>query len=278
MAFLSLEDIKSFFNELYKTLKEYSQKIKTSLEIINNMINKEKTFVSASSTVSAKASTLKNFFDGYKIEISKIANITLEIDEITQKYESLCQCSQGLGEKTKGIDEFNKNAWQIFEKLSDLITSLDKLDNELKRICQEKIDYIRAYQINVMKMLDVLKEAGEDATAFNKAFKETAEEAVECLNDLSLGRTVKLKWAEIDEDLELLKKQLLERVKRIISEDEFRVLLLIIEKSAIQQWLALSEIIDDVASILGKTSKQALEIVEKLAEKKLIKLGVSIPI
>jgi hypothetical protein len=278
MAFLSLEDIKSFFNELYKTLKEYSQKIRTSLDIINNLISKEKTFISAKNVVLVKANNFKIFFEGYKSEISKMEDINFEIEEISNKYESICQNGQSLSEKTKGIDEFNRAAWDILDELSSLITSLNRLNDKLRDLCQERIDYIKTYQANIAKMLDVLKEAGEDATLLNKALKEITDETIECLNNLSLGSTVKIKWHEIEEDLGSLKKQLLERTKYILSEEEFEVLLFIIEKSAIRQWLTLQEVIDNITSKLGKTSQQASEIIKKLVEKKLLRMGVSLPI
>ena len=134
------------------------------------------------------------------------------------------------------------------------------------------------YHSSITKMLDVLKEAGEDATALKKAFKQIAEDAIGYLNSLSLGNTVKVKWREIEEDLSSLKKQLLDRVKRILSEEEFEVLLLIVEKATTKRWLAFPEIIDDISSTLIKEPKQVSEIIERLADKKLLKKGISLPI
>ncbi|MEM2741308.1 MAG: hypothetical protein QXD95_04085 [Nitrososphaeria archaeon] len=278
LAFLSLRDIKSFFSELYRTLKEYSSKIRVSLDIINNFIRKEKELNSAKNVAFAKANNLKSFFEGYKSEIEIIDSIASKINEIDKEYESICQSCQSLSERRKSIDDFNEFARGKLDELSRLIISLNTLDGELRDLCKERIEYIEAYYSNITKMLDVLKEAGEDATSLKRAFKEITDEAIESLNNLLLGNEVKLKWREIEEDLKSLRKQLLERVKRILSEEEFEVLLLIIEKSATRQWLALTEIVDVISSTTGKTSQQASEIIGKLTEKKLLKIGVSLPI
>ena len=278
LAFLSLKDVESFFRELFKTLKEYSSKIEVSLNIINDLIKNEKNLNSAKNIILSKISNLKGFFEGYESETKIIENIASKIEEIDNKYKSICQSGQSLGENIKGIDEFNKVAREKLNELSDLIKLLDEIDDELKEICQERINHIEVYHSSITKMLDVLKEAGEDATALKKAFKQIAEDAIGYLNSLSLGNTVKVKWREIEEDLSSLKKQLLDRVKRILSEEEFEVLLLIVEKATTKRWLAFPEIIDDISSTLIKEPKQVSEIIERLADKKLLKKGISLPI
>ncbi|MEM3612661.1 MAG: hypothetical protein QW090_04820 [Candidatus Bathyarchaeia archaeon] len=278
LAFLSLGDVKSFFSELYRTLKGYSSKIRVSLDIINDFIRKEKELNLAKNIAFTKANNLKSFFEGYESEIGIIDSVASKIKEIDNKYESICQSCQSLSEHIKSIDDFNKFARGKLDELSRLTISLNTFDGELIELCKERIGYIEAYYFNITKMLDVLKEAGEDATSLKRAFKEITDEAIESLNNLSLGNDVKLKWREIEEDLKSLRKQLLERVKRILSEEEFEVLLLIVEKSATRQWLALTEIVDVISSTTGKTSQQASEIIGKLTEKKLLKMGVSLPI
>ncbi|MEM2742233.1 MAG: hypothetical protein QXD95_08835, partial [Nitrososphaeria archaeon] len=238
----------------------------------------EKTLNSVRNGVLTKASNLKNFFEEYESEETIIEGAFTKIEEIDNKYNLVCQWGQSLSEKTRSMDEFNDAVRELFKELTELIGSLNMLDAKLVELCQERIRYIEAYQTNITKMLDVLKEAGEDATPLKKAFKEIADEAVESLKNLSLGNNVKLKWREIEEDLNLLRKQLLENVKRILSEEEFGVLLLIIERSLAQRWLVLPEITDDIASSLGKTKHQVSEIINKLAEKKLLKIGISLPL
>ncbi|MEM3760140.1 MAG: hypothetical protein QXZ02_03395 [Candidatus Bathyarchaeia archaeon] len=278
LAFLSLEDIKSFFNELYKTLKEYSSKIEFSLSIINDLIKNEKILNSAKDGIVAKANNLRNFFEGYESEVEIVKSVIAKIEEIDNRYNSIYQSSRSLSEKTRKIDELNNAARELSKKLSELMESLNILDTDLEGLCREKVRYIEAYQINITKILDVLKEAGEDATSLKKAFKEISDEAIESLQNLSSGNNVKLKWCEIEEDLNLLKKQLFESVKRIISEEEFEVLLLIIEKSTAHQWLVLPEIIDDIASSLKRPKQQISEIIDNLAKKKLLKIGISLPL
>jgi len=278
LAFLSLKDVKSFFIELCKVFKEYSSKIEVSLNTINDLIKNEKTLNLAKNTIFAKLNNLKCFFEGCEPETKIIENIASKFKEIDSKYELVCQSSQSLGETIKGIDDFNKAAREKLKELSDLIVSLNELDDELRGLCQERITYIEAFYSSITKMLDVLKEAGEDATALKKAFKQIAEDAIGYLNNLSSGNTVKIRWREIEEDLASLKKQLLDRVKRILSEGEFEVLLLIVEKAATRRWLALPEIIEDIASVLNKESKYVAETIERLADKKLLKKGISLPI
>jgi DNA repair exonuclease SbcCD ATPase subunit len=276
-AFLSLEDVKSFFSQLYKAYKEHSSKIGISLNIIQNLIKEEKTLNSAKNIIFAKVNNFKFFFEGYESE-TKIIEIASIVQENDKKYELMCQSSESLGENIKEIDEFNEAIQEKLNDLSKLISSLDKIDEKLRDLCQKRISYIEAYHSNITKMLDVLKEAGEDATGLKKAFKQTVDLAIEYLNNLSSGNNVKVKWRDIEEELASLENQLLDSVKRILSKEEFKVLLLIIEKTATRRWLTLPEIIEDIASVLNKGKEEVSETVERLANKKLLKKGISLPI
>jgi acylphosphatase len=278
LAILSLEDVNSFFESLYRTLKDYSSKVKVSLNIINNLINNEKSLIFAKNEIITKAENLKIFFEGCELQVIKIANVFSKLADVEKEYESLCVSGQYLSEKIKAIDDFNNVTQNILAKLSELKLSLSSLDDELKGICQERINHIKAYESNITKMLDVLKEAGEDATVLKNTFKQIAEDATGYLNSLLVGMSVKVKWSEIEKDLSDLKKQLLNRVRRILSEEEFEVLLSIIDKSTTRRWLTMPEIINDVALALSIEPEQVSEIIDRLTEKKLLKKGISLPI
>jgi len=278
LAYLSLKDVESFFNKLYSVFKDHSSKIEISLNKIKDLIEKEKTLNSAKTIIFAKVNNFKFFFEGYESETKIIGGITPIIEEINNKYESICKSSVSLGENIKGIDEFNETAQEKLNNLIELISSLNRIDNKLRELYEEKIKYITSYHSSITKMLDVLKESGEDATGLKKAFEQTVDLAIGYLNNLLLENNVKVKWRDIEEELMSMKNQLLDRVKLILSKEEFEVLLLIVEKTATRRWLTLPEIIEDIASVLNKGKEEVSETIERLANKKLLKKGISLPI
>jgi len=278
LATLSLNDISSLFDNLYATLRDYNLKIEGSLTYLNLILEEERTLISAKESMTQKATNIQSFFEGFRTQTGAISKIISEIDKISKRYESLIKENETLIDNALQLEEINQISASISKELKALTSSLENLDKEMQNLCSETITYLNSYQLNIEKLLEVLKESREDATVLQKAFKETIEEAVSNITNLSLGTSVKITWKSVENDLEQLKSKLFERVRKILSEEEFNAMLVIVEISKISKWLDLSEVMDVIMSRLGKSKHQALEIIERLTEKKLLRKGISLPV
>jgi hypothetical protein len=275
---LSIRDIKTLFDEIYNALKEFDGKVESSLAYLRMIMSREKTFISMKDVVLKKANNIKSFFEGYDQEVQTVSAISVEINASLKEYEKLIKDALQVCDASLSLDEINKAAEDTASKLDTITNSLGRADTKLQELCKRNIENLNSYKRNAERFLEVLKEAKIDVTVFRNAFEATISEANNNLTKLSLGSDVKLTWKDVWDDLEKLKKKLFDRVKQILSEDEFNVLFLVVEAAPSRRWFDSSELVETVVSNFQKTHKQALDLIESLVDKKLLKKGISLPI
>ena len=275
---LSIRDIKTLFDEIYNALKEFDGKVESSLAYLRMIMSREKTFISMKDVVLKKANNIKNFFEGYDQEVQTVSAISVEINASLKEYEKLIKDALQVCDASLSLDEINKAAEDTASKLDAITNSLGRADTKLQELCKRNIENLNSYKRNAERFLEVLKEAKIDVTVFRSAFEATISEANDNLTKLSLGSDVKLTWTDVWDDLEKLKKKLFDRVKQILSEDEFNVLFLVVEAAPSRKWFDSSELVETVVSNFQKTHKQAQDLIESLVDKKLLKKGISLPI
>jgi len=275
---LSLDDIKSFFEEVDKALAEFDRRVSTSLTYLEIILSKEKLILSMKDSLSRRANNTAKFFE-YHEEMATEANaISVEVARIIDDFSMLSENVPTAAEKTISIDAINEKAKSIDANLATMVSSLNDADKRLLSQCRNSTKILETYQNNIEKFLKVLKEGLIDVTMFGKAFDSTISEAIQSINNLSLGKGVKITWKGIWEDLDQIKRKLFDEVKNVLSEDEFNVLFAVVDASTKQKWFDASELEAQIVSQFGKTEKEAKDLVEALVNKQLLKKGVSLPI
>ena len=176
------------------------------------------------------------------------------------------------------IDKLIEKALEAEESLKRLIDSFEHVQRNLKNLFEKSISILKHKKENILKFIDVLKEGGIDVVMLAQPFEEVIEQAIRDINGLKEGKETKYSWRQIIDNLEGLKKNLFNEVKNILTQDQFNVLLAIVDASARQNWFDLSELKEDLLEQFNLSENKVDEIIEVLVQKKMLKQGVSLPI
>ncbi|MEM5782712.1 MAG: hypothetical protein QXD43_06015, partial [Candidatus Aenigmatarchaeota archaeon] len=183
-------------------------------------------------------------------------------------------------EKGSSLDEIINLLRETLDNLRDLKISLMNADKELNDLCKRKIDELKQYNYNINKFLSIVKEINSNIVPMKKSFDTIIDEVIESLEKISRGESIKITWEQAKDQLNYLRKKLLEimKEKNILSEEEIETLFLIIEVSARSKVLESTQLYQIIMENLKKSPEKAETIVESLVSKNLLKKNYSLPI
>ncbi|MEM2112354.1 MAG: hypothetical protein QXX08_10855, partial [Candidatus Bathyarchaeia archaeon] len=250
---LSLDDVKLFFEEVERVLNDFDRKISASLTYLDLILSKEKLIISMKDAISKRAQTTLQFFEDFGEMADEVDVIASEVTSVIEKYSMLSISDQGKPEAVDTIDKINDKSKAIETTLSTILASLSEADRKLSELCLTSVKTLEAYRGNIGKFLKVLKEARIDVSILWKAFDETIAQAIQDINDLNRGKSVKVTWKRIWEDLNQIKRKLFDEVKNVLSEDEFNALFAVVNSSTKEKWLDISTLVAHIVSEFGKT-------------------------
>jgi len=275
---LSLKDVYGFVKNMYKLLSDFNYKIGESLRFLNSIIKNEKTLLAAYEEILDLAKRTVEFFDEKGELLTKAHMIFSSVERTIELYKEKAFEFQQSMESLVEIDEINKKSSKIDEYLINLINSLEQERERLKDLHQKSIDFLKKYEDNIIKFLEVLEGGGIDIILFSRPFKEIIEQAITDIEELAQRKETKYTWKQILDNLDEIRSKMLNEVKNILSEDQFNVLLFLIDASSKQEWFDLSTLTKKLVKEFNKSEKEINGIVESLIQRKLLKQGVSLPI
>jgi|Deesub1362B_J571_1020462.scaffolds.fasta_scaffold00334_14 hypothetical protein len=275
---LSLKDILNFFEKLYNAQRDFNSKINDSLKILEAMINNEKILLaSGEETLNLAVKTVDFFEDGEELSTQASAFLS-DVHKYKSMYEKeVVEFHQFMDLKVE-IDKLNEKASEAKESLVRIIGSFEQVRRDLKNLFEKGIGILKHKKENILKFIEVLEEGGIDVVMLAKPFEEVIEQAISDINGLKEGKESKYTWKQILNNIEELKKKLFNEVQNILTQDQFNVLLAIVDASARQNWFDLSELKEDLLEQFNLSENKIDKIIEVLVQKKMLKQGVSLPI
>jgi len=275
---LSLSDIYDFVEKMHDTQRDFNFKIIQSLKILESLIKHEKTILAAREENLELSKRIVDFFDEGGELLTGATAILSDAQKFMKLYEKkVVEFRQSMEHKVE-IDEINQKASVTNEKLFNLINSLEQEQTNLKSLCEKSIRILEKHQDNIHKFLEVLGEGGIEVVMLSKPFKEVIGQAISDIEELTHRKECKYTWKQILDNLEDLKLKLYNEVKNILTEDQLDFLLAIVDASAKQEWLDLSNLRKDLMNQFNMSENEIDEIIKSLIQKKMLKQGVSLPI
>jgi len=275
---LTLTDIYDFIRKVRDSQSNFNLRINESLNILDSLIKHEKTILAAGEEILGLAKRAVGFFEeGGELLTGATATFSA-VQRIMETYEKSDADFQESMKLKVEIDKINQKASEVDKTLANLIGSVAEEQNSLKRLYEKSTIILRKRKENVIKFIEVLEEGRIDVVMLSKPFEEVIEQATSDIEELTRGKETKYTWKQILESLEELKLKLYNAVKDFLTEDQFNILLFLVDASPKQKWFDLSILRNELISQFGKSEKEVNEIIESLIEKKLINPGVSLPI
>lgn len=275
---LSIRNIIDFLEKMHDTQREFNFKINESLKILESLINREKTLLAAGEETANLAERLVSFFEEGGELLTAAAAVNSDVGEYMKTYADRAIEFQRSMEQKAEIDDINETASKTDDKLFNWTNLLEQGQKRLSDLCEKSTAILRKHQDNILKFLDILQEGGVDVIRLSTPFKEVIGQAIKDIEGLSNGEKSEYTWKQVLDNLEGLKLKLFGEVKNILQEDQFNVLLAIVEASATQEWLDLLALRKNLTGQFEMSEDQIDETIKALIQRKMLKEGISLPI
>jgi len=275
---LKLDDILVFTRNLFETSKNFNAKINDALETLEQLINREKTWLVAEKSITDLATRTVSFFDGGGELFTEASASFSEVEQIVKNHEEKAAEFKKSIKSDNELYEMNRRAALASRELEELIESLGKQQTCLQKLFEKCVTILKKHRENIVRFLDVLEKRGVNVTLLSKPFEEVIGQAISDIEDYANRKETKYTWKEVLENLNNLRAGLYNELKNILSEGQFNVLLALAEVSAEQEWFDLAVLSQNLAARLNMTEVQINNIIKSLLEAKMLKQGISLPI
>lgn len=275
---LRLQDILDFAKSLYETNRNFNLEIDRSIRILKDLLDKERAFYATKGSLEHLSLRTIEFFDGAEELLTVASAVSSEINEINSEYQKEAKNYSSKVNSTKELNDLNQSAINRTSYLERLIRSLDEEQHSIEDLFGKCELILSNERENIRCFLDILSDRGIDTVLLYKPFDEVVSQALSDIKKFVRDEETKYSWNEVVETINHLKNRLYKEVKTLLSENQFRVLLVLAEKSKTQSWFDTSALKDELKSRLELTGDQVEETLESLLEAKMLKSGVSLPI
>jgi len=275
---LTLTNIYDFIRKVRDSQSDFNLRINESLRVLDSLIKHEKTILAAGEEILGITKRAVDFFEeGGELLTGATATFSA-VQGIMDTYEKIVADFQESILLKVEIGEINQKASEVDKTLASLIDSVADEQNSLKSVYEKSTILLRKRKESITKFIEVLEEGRIDVVMFSKPFEEVIEQATSDIKELMQGKQTKYTWRQILENLEELKVKLYNQVKSSLTEDQFNILLFLVDESPKQKWFDLLTLRGQLISQFGKSEEEVDAILKSLIGKRLIKQGVSLPI
>ena len=275
---LKLNDILDFTRSLFEASKNFNARINDSLETLEQLIEKEKTWLAAEKSITDLANRTLSFFDEGGELFTEASAASSDIEKVVKNHEEkAAEFKESIKSETE-LYEMNQRAKLASRELEELIDSLGEQQTCLQKLFEKCVTILKKHRENIVRFLDVLEKRGINVTLLSKPFEEVIGQAIGDIEGYANRKETKYTWKEVLENLDNLKLGLYNELKNILSEDQFNVLLVLAEASAAQEWFDMAALSQDLMARLNMTEGQIDDIIKSLLQAKMLKQGISLPI
>ena len=273
----SLQDIKGFFDVMAEELSKYDGQIRSYLTDLERSLEIEKEIVERKK-LREKICGMKDFFDRDTEKTEKISEFLVKFTTAEEKYSKIVNEAEELEKSELKLASFGAKTSKLINDMDETSTSLKGVETNLSELIIESLNEIENYKKNVINFFKILKKAKMDISSLEAPFTVLMNRQKEKIEALDLGEFIKRGWEAIWSEIYAFRDKIYEKTKKYLTEEEFEILFATAQLIKRKKWVDISTVVSEAKKRVKKSDEELIEVIKKLADKKLLKFGVYLPI
>ena len=273
---LTLSMLRQFFDRVHETLAQFSGKIDQGFNILDDILEDEKSIGLSLGGLDKISTAIAAFFDSEQDPCSDAKELLQLVSERKNAYLAKTAASVARIHAAKDVDQLIDVGRETLRSLRDIDLKLSPIENgfaKLKTKCKCSVD---EYFSNASNLVAVLNAAGASASALLQTLGDIVFAAKAMIDKVFDGQLTRVTWSKIWEELDAFRNQLYAESEKIVSLVEFKVLYSLVSKAGKGTWFTTEQIVRMVSEEQKLEKSQVEQAVRGLIQKGLLKEGVSL--
>jgi len=275
---LNLSDILSYFKKYRSAIETFDNNLRIITQKLESLIQTEKKYFESKKKVNNRIRRIKEFYNTKDEFSKKTAAISHEYDNNASKYTVASNMFMESTKNETDIINIIAQAEETERNISSLVDNYSSMNTNIDALLINTKSYFMDLQKEIKIFVEIVENIGFSLADLFDSFCETIRNYNKLIDTLDDQEEIALTFSEIMEDISLKKNEFLEMVKEHVSKDEYTILLEIIAISKTKQWNEMVELNSMLKEKVNLPEEDIIKNVRKLIDKKLLQVGVKLPI